>query len=172
MKLLDLIEFVWKRDTSLVSSNLSYKHRSLHECEAVDSNLNSNMVKGVGSLVSLPDNVMGYEAVYLSAFGGSPNLTNWECKKIQKVGTKTTFRMKNMIFLHKFWRSFWIACLSYFSRLQYVWFLVHMYGAIINSSGQLAELIVYMIPLEQICRIVWSYSSDHIWCSFWVKPWP
>ena len=41
-----------------------------------------------------------------------------------------------------------------FSRLQYVWFLVHVYiGAIINSSGQLAELIVYMIPLEQRCFV-------------------
>ena len=43
--------------------------------------------------------------------------------------------------------------------VQYVWFLVDMYiGAIITSSGQLAELIVYMVPLEQICRIVRSYS--------------
>ena len=34
-------------------------------------------------------------------------------------------------------------------RPQYVWFLVHLYVALIpNSSGQLAELIVYIIPLE------------------------
>ena len=34
-------------------------------------------------------------------------------------------------------------------RPQYVWFLVHLYvGLIPNSSGQLADLIVYMIPLE------------------------
>ena len=34
------------------------------------------------------------------------------------------------------------------SREQYVWFLVHLYAALIpNSSGQLAELIVYIIPL-------------------------
>ena len=33
--------------------------------------------------------------------------------------------------------------------LQYVWFLVHLYvGLIPNSSGKLAELIVYIIPLE------------------------
>ena len=32
---------------------------------------------------------------------------------------------------------------------QYVWFLVHLYvGLIPKSSGQLAELIVYIIPLE------------------------
>ena len=52
MKLLDLIEFVCKRDTSLMRLNLSYKHIGhFTRCEAVYSNLNSNMVKGVGSLV-------------------------------------------------------------------------------------------------------------------------
>ena len=40
---------------------------------------------------------------------------------------------------------FWIACLSY-SRPQYVWFLTNLQGSMIpNSSGQLAELIVYII---------------------------
>ena len=34
-------------------------------------------------------------------------------------------------------------------RLQYVCFLAHLYvGLIPNTSGQLAELIAYIIPLE------------------------
>ena len=34
-------------------------------------------------------------------------------------------------------------------RLQYVWFLAHLEGPVIpNSGGQLAELIVYIIPPE------------------------
>ena len=34
-------------------------------------------------------------------------------------------------------------------RPQFVWFLSHLYiGVISNSSGQLAELIVYIMPLE------------------------
>ena len=34
-------------------------------------------------------------------------------------------------------------------RPPYVWFLVHLYVALIpNSSGQLAKLIIYIIPLE------------------------
>ena len=68
-----------------------------------------------------------------------------------------------MIFPHKFWRSFWIACLSYFFRLQYVCFPVHLYiGLIPNSSGQLAKLVVYIIPLEQICIITKSFSLTEI----------
>ena len=36
-----------------------------------------------------------------------------------------------------------------FFRPQYVWFLVLLYVALIpNFSGQLAELIIYIIPLE------------------------
>ena len=36
-----------------------------------------------------------------------------------------------------------------FIRPQYVWFLVHLQiGLIPNSSGQLADLTVYIIPLE------------------------
>ena len=39
--------------------------------------------------------------------------------------------------------------LRLFFRPQYVWYLSHLYVALIpNSSGQLAELIVYIIPLE------------------------
>ena len=35
---------------------------------------------------------------------------------------------------------------------KYLWFMVHFYvGLIPNSSGQMAELIVYIIPLELIC---------------------
>ena len=38
---------------------------------------------------------------------------------------------------------------SLISRPQYVCFLVHLYGLLIpNSSGQLAELIVFIIPPE------------------------
>ena len=34
-------------------------------------------------------------------------------------------------------------------RPQYVWFLAYLWGAVIpNSSGQLAELMVYIIPPE------------------------
>ena len=34
-------------------------------------------------------------------------------------------------------------------RLQYMWFLTHLYVPLIpNSSGQLAELTVYIIPSE------------------------
>ena len=46
---------------------------------------------------------------------------------------------------------FFIACLSYFFKPQYVWFLTHLCGPEIpNSSGQLAELIpvVYINPPE------------------------
>ena len=56
--------------------------------------------------------------------------------------------MKSTISPHKFLNHFWMACLIDFEP-QYVWFLVHLYvGLIPNSSGQLAELIVYAIPLE------------------------
>ena len=45
--------------------------------------------------------------------------------------------------------EFWIVCLSYFFKPQYVWFLVHLYVAYLpNSSSQLSELILYIIPLE------------------------
>ena len=38
---------------------------------------------------------------------------------------------------------------SVISRPQYAWFLAHLDVVLIrNSSGQLAELIVYIIPLE------------------------
>ena len=58
-----------------------------------------------------------------------------------------------MVFPHKFWRTFWVAYLIFF-RPQYVWFLSHLYvGLIPNSSGQLAELIVFVIPLEHICIV-------------------
>ena len=58
-------------------------------------------------------------------------------------------KMKDTIFPHLFWRPFWIACLGYFFRPQYVWFPSHLYiGVIPNSSVQLSELIVYIIPLE------------------------
>ena len=57
--------------------------------------------------------------------------------------------MKKTVSPDKFWRPFWIARLSYFSKLQYVWFPVHLYtGKLPNYSGQLTELIVHIIPLE------------------------
>ena len=107
-------------------------------------------------LFSLPYNVMGYETVCPVLISFLEVLQIWRIKKAKnsRKWERNNFRMKNMIFPHKFWRSFWIACLSYFFKLQYVWLLVHMYiAAIINSSGQLAELIVYMIPLEQRCFV-------------------
>ena len=57
--------------------------------------------------------------------------------------------MKKTVSPDKFWRPFWIARLSYFFKLQYVWFPVHLYtGKLPNYSGQLTELIVHIIPLE------------------------
>ena len=48
-----------------------------------------------------------------------------------------------------------------FFRPQYVWFLVHLYFAFIpNSSGELAELIVYIIPLEYVSIVTRSYCDD------------
>ena len=45
-------------------------------------------------------------------------------------------------------RPFWTVCLSYFFRPQYVCFLTYLYVPLIpNPSGQLAERIVYIIPL-------------------------
>ena len=47
---------------------------------------------------------------------------------------------------------------SVISSHQYVWFVAHLYvGLIPKSSGQLAELIVYIIPLEYICIVTRSY---------------
>ena len=62
------------------------------------------MDKGVGSLVlaARSDSVMGYETVYLSAFWKFSKSDELRMQKIQKVGTKTTFRMKNTIFLTNF----------------------------------------------------------------------
>ena len=41
---------------------------------------------------------------------------------------------------------------------QHLWFLVHLYvGLIPNSSGQLAELIVYIISPDEICIVARSY---------------
>ena len=46
---------------------------------------------------------------------------------------------------HIFEEYFWIACLSYFFRTNYVWFPVYFKGNVIpDPSGQLAELIVYI----------------------------
>ena len=40
----------------------------------------------------------------------------------------------------------------------YVWFPALLYGPVIpNCSGQLAELIVYIIPPEWICIVTKSY---------------
>ena len=72
--------------------------------------------------------------------------------------------MKNTKPPHKFWRLFWFACLSYFFRLKYVWFPVHLdTGQIPNSSGQLAELIVHIIPQEYICIVTRSYYDDIVY---------
>ena len=43
---------------------------------------------------------------------------------------------------------FWLHS-SVIFRPEYVWFLAHLWGPVIpNYSGQLTELIVYIIPLE------------------------
>ena len=51
-----------------------------------------------------------------------------------------------------------------FFRPQYEWFLAYLYGPVIpNSSGQLAELIVYIwedLYNHQILLQMWN--SDHI----------
>ena len=57
--------------------------------------------------------------------------------------------MKNTIFPHKLWRPFLDCMPQLVFKAQYVWFP----GPLIpNSSGQLAELIVYIIPPEEICQ--------------------
>ena len=51
------------------------------------------------------------------------------------------------ISLTNFEDHFWIACLKLFLRPQYVWFPEHLLGPVIpDPCGQLAELIVYIIP--------------------------
>ena len=58
--------------------------------------------------------------------------------------------MKNTIFFLKFFRPFLDSAPQlFFRRTQYVWFLLYLYVDLVpNSSGQLAELIVYIIPLQ------------------------
>ena len=52
-------------------------------------------------------------------------------------------------------------------RLEYVWFLVHLYiGLFPNSCGQLAELIADIIPLEKICIVNRPY-----WMSYTYPTW-
>ena len=65
--------------------------------------------------------------------------------------------MKNMIFPHTFWRPF----LELFFRPKYVWFPIHLKGAVIpDPSGQLAELIVYItsarVDLYSHQILLWS----------------
>ena len=59
------------------------------------------------------------------------------------------------------------------SLLQYMWFPIHLYtGQLPNSSGQLAELTVHIIPLEQICIVVtrsyWIELQFQFWN--WIEP--
>ena len=66
--------------------------------------------------------------------------------------------MKNTIFPHKFWRPFLDCMPQLFFRPRYVWFPALLYGPVIpNCSGQLAELIVYIIPPEWIRIVTKSY---------------
>ena len=45
-----------------------------------------------------------------------------------------------------------------FFRARYVWFPALLYGTVIpNCSGQLTELIVYIIPPEWICIVTKAY---------------
>ena len=58
-------------------------------------------------------------------------------------------KIKNMMFPHKFEDHFGLHASVIFFRPQYVWFPSHFYiGVIPNSSGQLVELFVYIIPRE------------------------
>ena len=71
------------------------------------------------------------------------------------------FMNNDIKFLHTEWRTLYplknfeilktvLDCVpQLFFRLQYVWFPVHLYtDSLPNSSGQLTELIVHIIPLE------------------------
>ena len=71
------------------------------------------------------------------------------------------------MFPHKFWRPFLNCVPQLFFRPQYVWFPVFQYicwvlwsQTLPNSSGQLAEHIVYIIPPEKICIVTKSYCND------------
>ena len=57
--------------------------------------------------------------------------------------------MKNTIFPSQILKTILDCIPRLFFRPHYVWFLVYEYVALIpNSSDQLAEMIVYIIPLE------------------------
>ena len=57
--------------------------------------------------------------------------------------------MKIGIFPYKILKTNLDCMPQLFFRPQYVWFLVHLYvGLIPNSSGQVVEIIVYIIPQE------------------------
>ena len=75
--------------------------------------------------------------------------------------------MKNTIFPHKFGDHFWISCLSYFWTPICVISSTFVKSSdpplIPKSSGQLAELIVYIIPPELICIVTKSYQSRTLW---------
>ena len=57
-------------------------------------------------LFLLPDSVMGYETVYLSAFGRFSKSDQLRMQKNPESGNENNFKMKNTIFPHKFWGSF------------------------------------------------------------------
>ena len=57
--------------------------------------------------------------------------------------------MKNTIFPYKFLKSIFGLYALFIVRPQHVWFPGHLYGPPIpNSSGQLTELVVHIIPPE------------------------
>ena len=81
-----------------------------------------------------------------------------DCQTFNRVIQEKYFFMINDIkFLNIEWRTRYssqilntiLGCMSQLVfRPLYVWFLAHLYGGLIpNSSGQFAELIVYIIPL-------------------------
>ena len=70
--------------------------------------------------------------------------------------------MKNTVFTN-FEDQFWIECLGYFLYLnmcsfQYIWRV--FWSLMPKSSGQSAELIVYIIPPEKICIVTKSYWNS------------
>ena len=84
-------------------------------------------------------------------------------------------RMKSTISPHKFWKPFGIVCLSYFFRLQYVCFPVHLSPISVAKGLFLARLTLFLpfitdllsvLSLSTSCRLFtddclihWSINS-------------
>ena len=56
---------------------------------------------------------------------------------------------------HNIWKTILDCMPQLYFRPQYMCFPSHLFvGMIPSSSGQLAELIVYIVPLEKICIVI------------------